>query len=186
MSEHLTFGSIATLALTSSLFSTALGQGVTWYRERRVTMRETSYLAVRIATVFERYARETTDRVSDNDEWIASEHASGNWSTQVPTLGQLPDEKERWRDLDVRLTTRVLDFTPHRDVVQLKIDDAYDKLDGEDATAILRAETLRLGARAFSLGEDLRKGYSIPRLGDAYWQTYLSDEVNALANDDNG
>lgn len=64
MPNELTVGTVVTLALGSSVVGAIVTQAATWLREWRGTKRETAYLALRIATIFERFAEDATDVIN--------------------------------------------------------------------------------------------------------------------------
>lgn len=172
----MSIGYVVTLSLSSSVIGSFLTQAALHWREQTSSKREAAYLALRLATVFERYAHDAADMVNDNDNFASSRGEVGQWKAELPSLGSLPDEKERWRDLPVELTSSVLDFTPTRDTGERRIRQAYDVMDAEEASAILRTSALQLGMRALNVGRRLREAYKLPKPEESWWSIALRAE----------
>lgn len=178
--------SIWTASLSSSVLAAFLTQGLTIWRESRITKREATYVALRLATIFEKSAREYAGMVGDMDDHVASNGNAGKMHHELNAAPLLPDEKERWRDLPVKLTGRVLGFGPQRDHAQRSVEQAQDVLDGEEAWAHLRAEGVKLGVKALNIGKDLRLAYNLPALTADWWTLFLYHGYSKLTDDQRG
>lgn len=171
------------LVLTSSVIAALVGtlatQATTWLREGRSSKRETDYLALRLATVFERYSEEAADFLGGLQDFTTG--MEKGVSVELPVLRPLPDEEERWRDLDVRLTSRALGFEEYRRSRQGGIDQTWRHGGPHDAIETARAYSTILGRVAFELAADLRASHRLPAFDTASsWPLFLSNEYDAL------
>ena len=174
MPEPLTFGTVITLALGSSVVGSAVTQTLTSYREGRSDRREAAYLALRLATILEKFAEDATTAISEADNYESSGGTAGELAAVVPTLGDLPDKSERWREIPVSLTARVLGFEPYRRTVQAGINSCFEMVGPGEGYAEARRQCVRLGRRAVDLAQDLRSKYGLPALEMEWdWVSFL-------------
>lgn len=90
MAAELTIGTVVSLALGSSVIGALVTQGAVWLREGRTAKRETAYLALRIASVFERFAEDAAEFVGGINDFASG--SAEEVSTELPSLRALPDE----------------------------------------------------------------------------------------------
>lgn len=179
MPAALTVGSVVSLALGSSVMGALLTQGMTWFREGRSVKRETAYLALRVATVLERFAEEAAGFVGQINDYRGG--SMEGVSTQLPSLRPLPDEEERWRDLDVLLTARVLGFEEGVRSRQGGIDNTWEHASPEDGISAAKAQATLLATAALRLAGDLRRRYGLPPFDTgSVWPEFLSGEYDEL------
>jgi hypothetical protein len=172
--EPLTVGTIITLALGSSVVGSLVAQGFTSFRERQSSRRQASYLALRLATIFEKYAHDASGIISEMDDYENSGGQMGGYASELPKLSELPDEKERWRDLPVSFSSRVLGFEPYRQTVQGGIDNCFEIVGVPEGYAEIRAQCAKLGCRALDIARDLRLEFGLPELETEWnWVAYL-------------
>jgi hypothetical protein len=176
--EQLTFGTVVSLALGSSVVGSLVTQGITWFKEGRTSGREAAYLALRLATIFEKYGENAAEVLGDMDDYDNSSGSHGGFSGAVPVLGSLPDDKERWRDLPTSLSARVLGFDPYRRTVQSGIDNCFEVVGQEDGYHQVKLESIKLGCRALDIAAALRSAYKLPPLEtDWHWPQYLRGQL---------
>ncbi len=178
MADALTFGTVVALTLSSSVLAAGLTQGITAWRERGNRRREVGYLALRLATKFERYAQDAASFVGGVNDFYAM--PSEGVSMDLPVLSELPSEQERWRDLYVVLTAEVLSFDEDRRSQQNRINDT-SREDMESAIDISKSAAILLGIRALSASAMLRKLHNLPPFDtDNHWLEFLIDEYDQL------
>lgn len=173
---------IATLIFGSSVLAAWLQHWLKERAEKRIEKREVAYLALRLATKFERYAEDAISFVERIQDFVAK--PSIGYSRELPALDALPDEKERWRDLRVDLTAEVLGFDAERRSQQGWIDFQYR--DEPEAVPLMAVRTaLVLGAQAYTLASKLRDEYDLPEFDtETHWVEFLWDEYDQLPAED--
>jgi len=179
MAAELTIGTVVSLALGSSVIGALVTQGAVWLREGRTAKRETAYLALRIASVFERFAEDAAEFVGGINDFASG--SAEEVSTELPSLRALPDEKERWRDLDVFLTARIIGFEERVRSRQGGIGNTWEHASPEDGIAAAKAFAILLATGALRLAADVRKTYRLPSFDTtSHWPLFLSGEYDEL------
>jgi hypothetical protein len=179
MAAALTIGTVVSLALGSSVVGALVTQGATWLREGKTAKRETAYLALRIASVFERFAEDAAGFVGQINDFTGG--SAEGVSTDLPSLRALPDEKERWRDLDVFLTARIIGFEEKVRSRQGGIGNTWEHASPDDGIAEAKAFAILLATGALRLAGDVRKAYGLPPFNTtSHWPDFLSGERDEL------
>jgi len=155
---------VVSLALGSSVVGSLITQMINLLRERRRNRREATYLALRLATIFEKFAEDAVSMISDMANYENSGGTAGEYSGEVPVLGNLPDEREPWREIPIGLTSRVLGFEPYRRSVQAGIDSCFEMVGPDEGYPETRKQCVKLGRRALGIASDLRSRYRLPAL----------------------
>jgi hypothetical protein len=120
-------------------------------------------VALRLAAILEGYAYDCASFIGDNAN---AEHGPDDefpaWKVRLPDLPPLPEEKEGWHSLDLRLAARVLDVRNH-----LAGSQGVINATNEFETMPYLGDELdeHAGARgheAWALAKDLRNRYGLP------------------------
>ena len=179
MADSSALGTVIPVVFGSSVISVVVTQALTWLRDGRAISREVAYLGLRLASKFERFAEDAAGVVGDISDYRAKAREDVN--TTLPEVPALPDEKERWRDLSVDLTARVLAFDERRRSRQGSIDETWNYGDSDGAIETARVYAVILGMDALRLSKDLRTTYKLPRFDTpSAWPTFLSSQFDDL------
>lgn len=179
LADPVTIGTLITVALGSSVIGTALTQGFTTYRESDTKKRELEYLALRLAIAFERFAEDATAYSSALGSYEMNDERGV--IVKIPKMPAFPDDKERWRDLDVRVTSAVLGFDHIRRSRQGSIDDTWENASPEDGIDVARIYGIQLGHDALEIARKIRLRYKLPPLvTPAVWPEHLQTEWDKI------
>ncbi|BCA61051.1 hypothetical protein HMP09_0285 [Sphingomonas sp. HMP9] len=179
MADAFTWSTALPVIFGSSVVSALVTQFVTSFRERRSAKGEVAYLALRLAAKFERFAEDAAGVVGDIKDFAAGAEEGVN--TELPQMQALPDEKERWRDLDVALTSRVLAFDEYRRSRQGSIDQTWRYGGDTEAIDTAHAYAILLGLKALKLSGDLRSAYELPPFDTpSLWPKFLTSQFDDL------
>lgn len=181
MEVTIEWGALIGVAFGSSVVGAVVTQLFTTYRERskhqrelEVDRREAAYLALRLATIFEQFAEDAASVVGDVSNFENSGGAVGSNSTRIPILWELPSGNERWRDIPIALTARVLGFDQYRRSVQEGISEYGRHADPPEVAGEMSMQCARLGCRALDVAIDLRCEYGLPELETSHdWPNFL-------------
>lgn len=167
--------------LGSSLLSAIFNQAAQFLKDNKASHREVAYLALRLATVFERYAENCSNVHGGIATVNSSLGASGDLYQRLPDLTALPDEKERWRDLDVNLTSKVLMFEFDIRNEQAGIGQTFEHEGDEEGYDEVQIRAALMGIRALALSAELRKAYGLPVFDpQSLWPEYLQASYDEL------
>jgi hypothetical protein len=123
---------------------------------------EASYLALRLAAILEGYAYACASFIGDNAN--AEQEADDEypaWRIKLPELPPLPEEKDGWHSIDLRLAARVLDVRNHLAGSQGAIDATGQFAEHELGDELDKHAGAR-GQEAWALAKDLRGRYGLP------------------------
>lgn len=176
--DWLAFGETFGAVILGSGLTTA---GVNIFFQHRLKKQEkqeeaqnvVKYLALRLAFLFEGYAFQCADKISDH-HMAESSTSSEYWFTgnsgpeagafigEVPKLSSFPSElEEGYKLLDQDILNDIFDF-PQRCIMANRNAMFWDEIgEKECCTNALGQNTLDMGARALDIGKRLRKKYAL-------------------------
>lgn len=157
---------ILQLAVSTGVIASVTTQVIAWLIERsrskRSSRTQATYLAARLAVIFEHFAIECAEQVADNDMYQQSGGHAGKPHGQLPKLGELPSEAN-WTTLDPILLSRSLSL-PNELLLGERMIAFWSDIDHEPS--LLRnacdAQAGICGYRAWQLAEELRSRYGLP------------------------
>ena len=163
---------------TGGVFGAAVLWGIQEYvrshRDKTARERAASYLAMRLAVLFEAYALECANRIEE----VGIHRSSGVRGIQLPKAIVLPDSTY-WEYLRHDLAERALTFSNVAQHAAGAIEFVSSLENDPDATAVAFADQAGMvGMRAWTLACDLRSAYQVRpfRKEDLGW-----DFVDTLA-----
>jgi hypothetical protein len=153
---------IVTIAGPAGLVSAVLTHGLSGWRERRKSVRQGQYLALRLAVILERYASECNDLVARIDAAADANVNPDNYPTDLPPAPSYPEDDEGWRVLYSALAHRALALVVERNAAQAAV--AEDWFHHGSTSAPFECSRLAaiLGWEAWETAVDLRLRYSLP------------------------
>lgn len=93
------WSNIITAMLGAGLGTAIVEGGISLFQYLRTERSQAAFLALRIASQLEAYARACLGQMNDADNYMSSRGAIGNLHWQLPTFPDYPDDAEGWRNL---------------------------------------------------------------------------------------
>ena len=155
--------SIWKAAVGAGIGTAAVQGAVALYRDRTQKNEKASYLALRLAILFEGYASKCCDFYFDNlNAEEPPDQPYPTWSTRLPNLPELPDDTEAWRAIDKKLLARCLEF-PNRVRASQNAIEACSEYTVDDLGVTLDEQASARGVEACEIATALRKTYRLGR-----------------------
>lgn len=181
MADGLSWFQVVSLALGSSVVGSIITQLFTAWREAKrekveeqKKRRDAAFLALRLATTFEEYARSASTIISELQVDEATHGYDGNFTSKLPVLSELPTADEAWRDLPSSLQSKVLGFPQYVFSAQSSIYDFINYVGGPEVHDHMRIECAKIGTRALDVAGELRTSFELPELETPYdWPRHL-------------
>jgi hypothetical protein len=152
---------ILTTVMGAGLVTTLLTQVWGSLSKQFENRRHATYLAIRIATILERFAIECAERIANRNMYDDYEGHAGSSSLRLPELASFPDE-ENWNTLQPRLLARVLTL-PNEQTLAHSAIDFWRDVDTDSLPTMFKEQCGKVGYIAWMLACDLREQYRFPR-----------------------
>lgn len=131
------------------------------YFEKREKDNSLKYLALQLAFLFEGYAIQRADEVSNYDKAIEEEREPDKYfSNRVPTIPSFPFE-EKHELLDTELVSDILDFPQRCTMANFLANYSFDVGNEGLFYIFIREESIRMGIQALSIEKWLRETYKL-------------------------
>ncbi|MDA7788101.1 hypothetical protein N8940_02595, partial [Sphingomonadaceae bacterium] len=135
-----------------------------------------SFLALRIAGVFEKFAEEALNVVEEADLHDASHGQEGDTPNGLPKIGKFPTDYDGWKELPIGIVTNALDFSPSLRSSRESIRQCFSIVGHEEGTQKIEEQCLKHGNAALDIADSLRDTYDIPRRTLEWdWMTRLRE-----------
>lgn len=159
---------IITLVAGSSVLAAILTQLLAALQEHLRRRRAASFLAIRMATILEKFAEACMSIIGDFDTFEQSFGAAGARTTKLPNLEAFPDDADGWRALPTSLTANALSFPNHVAAGQERISFTWSVADEHSAWDDCKDECTKLGLAAWEMAHALRLQFSFPPFEPRY------------------
>ncbi|MBA9068425.1 hypothetical protein FHR71_002166 [Methylobacterium sp. RAS18] len=138
------------------------------WRERGKKRDEASYLAMRLAVVFEKFASDCSRLIYDNkNAYHHPDQEFPHWDINLPALAEYPPEADGWKSLAPEPASDCLSLRNRISEIQFRIGD-YAEYRPEDLEKDVRRGAWDLGLEAWSLAVQLREAFGLKNVRSAF------------------
>lgn len=170
--------------LIGSGIGTALVQGaVAIYQQVRTGRSHGKFLAFRIATELEAYAKRCLDRTQANRNFESSRGAMDQLHTSLQPFAQYPDDLDGWRNIDPQIVHIVYELRADHDATEHGIQWAKNEFGLDEAVDEANAHFVSFGLRALRVAKSIRQHYGFP-LADGAFEEELEWEATRWPEED--
>ncbi len=171
----------ATIALSSGVIAASLGQWIQSYRESRGRKRDSTYLAIRVAVVLEKFAADCAHNISAFQADKKSGGRVGFESDSLPDLPPYPDNLS-WPLVDPELCERVFSFRNELILLERNLA-TMSEIEPGAVTQLCYEYAGKVGRQAWYLAKSLRKHHGVRPLELGSASMHFVDDLVGEQND---
>lgn len=155
------WSAIATIVLGSSLLGAILNNVVGWWLKRSENSRNSKYISLSLAYIFEGFAYTCLSVIEDHDTAVSSSGFAGESLTRVPNFPALPEFD--YQVLDLSILDTVLDFPQQVRFANEAISFLYEVADKDDGIKEAYMSSIKLATDALAIADRIRQRYCLTK-----------------------